>query len=460
MRNLFKIALVIWALTGVFSPAPATAQTLSAKVLGQDLRNRYDSGQESLRVIALLKDWQALKGVAFSPRTDQGQSLRKMVAQAQAGVIQRMSGRGFSLNARYENLPALAATVTPLGLRELASLEEVALIQEDKPIYPAGPPLPLPASGSAKPRDASDVFSGRNVSIAIVGSGIDYMNPYMGENYFPNSKVIGGYDFGDNDPDPLDCHGHETGVAFIAADTVASQAKLYALKICPGCCETEPSWVSLMVAAWDWCLTHRDDNPAFPIKIINTSWADYSINHGYCDQANPAVALAASACKAAGIAIFIAAGNNNNCDALPMPSCISDVYAVGAVYEVEDSPKTYCLPWQGCLSWPSSACGGWEWACRDDVVQPDKVSCCSNSADFLPLLAYSGGYTSGSAPYAAGAAAILQSYLKEAWGYYPEVDRMMEVMTGYISRITDYKSGISTPRVSVPELIQGLQGGN
>ena len=457
MSGFLKLNFFVFILLTTLLAPSAPGAALNPKVVQQDLLEKYQAGQESLRVIVLLEGWQALKGIPISPRTDQGQGLRRMVAGAQAQVIRKMSGKGFGLNVRYENIPALGATVTRKGLEELAGLEEVALIQEDRPIYPASSSPIVP---TVLPREAADVFSGRNVSIAVVGSGIDYLNPLMGEDYFPNSKVIGGYDFGDNDADPLDCHGHETGVAFIAAYTVAPQAKLYALKICPGCCETEPSWVSLMVAAWDWCVTHRDDNPAYPIKVINTSWADYSINRGYCDESNPAVALAAAACKANGMAVFIAAGNNNNCDALPMPSCISDVYSVGAVYETEDSPKTYCLPWQGCLSWPSTACGGWEWACRDDVVQPDQVSCASNSAEFLSLLAYSGGYTSGSAPYAAGAAAILQSYLWEAWGYYPGVDEMMAILTSLSSPVTDRKSGISTPRVSVSELINGLRGGN
>ena len=151
-----------------------------------------------------------------------------------------------------------------------------------------------------------------------------------------------------------------------------------------------------MLASWDWCITHKEDNPAYPITAINISWGDYTHNTSQCDGSYEAEALVAASCKAAGIAIFAAAGNENLCDGMPMPACLSDVISVGAVYDENGSTMSYCLPYQACSSWPSSSCGGW--ACRDDVVVKDQVSCCSNSAGFLTLLAPCGGYTSGSAP--------------------------------------------------------------
>jgi subtilisin family serine protease len=58
------------------------------------------------------------------------------------------------------------------------------------------------------------------VKLAIIDSGIDYTEVDLGRPdnppYFPNAKVAGGYDYGDNDNDPMDIYGHGTSCAGIA----------------------------------------------------------------------------------------------------------------------------------------------------------------------------------------------------------------------------------------------------
>src|SRR2546421_2815861 len=58
-------------------------------------------------------------------------------------------------------------------------------------------------------------INGSGQSIAIIDSGIDYMHPALGGGFGPGYKVIAGYDFVDDDPDPMDEDGHGTGVAGI-----------------------------------------------------------------------------------------------------------------------------------------------------------------------------------------------------------------------------------------------------
>src|SRR3989338_2854505 len=78
-------------------------------------------------------------------------------------------------------------------------------------------------------------ITGRGVTIGIIDTGVDYTHEDFGgctnteecENtglditdnsgLFPNSKVIGGYDFVNDDNDPMDDVGHGTHVAGIAA---------------------------------------------------------------------------------------------------------------------------------------------------------------------------------------------------------------------------------------------------
>ncbi len=55
----------------------------------------------------------------------------------------------------------------------------------------------------------------------------------MGGGSFPNAKVVAGADLGDDDDDPMDCLGHGTSVAGVAAGPrgVAPGARLVALKV-------------------------------------------------------------------------------------------------------------------------------------------------------------------------------------------------------------------------------------
>lgn len=58
---------------------------------------------------------------------------------------------------------------------------------------------------------------GEGITIGILDSGIDYNHPSLGGGFGPGFKVIDGWDFVDNDPDPMDEHRHGTHVAGIAA---------------------------------------------------------------------------------------------------------------------------------------------------------------------------------------------------------------------------------------------------
>lgn len=79
-------------------------------------------------------------------------------------------------------------------------------------------------------------LDGTGTSIGIIDTGIDYMHPDLGGARFPSTKVVGGYDFADDDTDPMDNQGHGTHVAGVAAadgkvQGVAPKAKLYAYKV-------------------------------------------------------------------------------------------------------------------------------------------------------------------------------------------------------------------------------------
>ena len=78
--------------------------------------------------------------------------------------------------------------------------------------------------------------TGKGVVIGIVDSGIDYTHPDLGGGIGDGFKVLGGYDFVNNNNDPMDDHGHGTMVAGVAAANgemlgLAPEASLRAYKV-------------------------------------------------------------------------------------------------------------------------------------------------------------------------------------------------------------------------------------
>ncbi|MFP4568109.1 MAG: S8 family serine peptidase [Candidatus Woesearchaeota archaeon] len=79
-------------------------------------------------------------------------------------------------------------------------------------------------------------LTGQGVTVAVLDTGVDYTHPDLGGCFGPNCKVTKGYDFINDDVDPMDDHGHGTHVAgTIAANGqlkgVAPDAEIWAYKV-------------------------------------------------------------------------------------------------------------------------------------------------------------------------------------------------------------------------------------
>ena len=382
----------------------------------------------------------------------------------------------------FKYIAGFSARVTPEGLASLAEDPHVLSIERDALLYPnLAQGVPLMNASSARL-----TYSGEGLSVAICDTGIDYSHAALGNGGFPNSKVIGGYDTGDNDNDPMDLEGHGTACAGISAGNLGSDgdyiggvawgAKLYALKISQG--SSGSAYISDMIEAWEWCITHQYDDPNHPILIINTSFGAGRYT-GTCDSESLAMTTAAANAKAAGMTLFVSSGNDGYCDAIDWPACISHVVSVGAVYDAHFTAESieWCVQAESCAEkHPTSGCSSGFYS--PEVPYGDQVAVYSNTASFLSVLAPSnwatttqkgGGYwttaygfggTSAASPYAAGAAACLQSAAKAITGTFLTPDQLQLSLMNTGDGITDTKVAITKPRINLENAIAELGGGN
>ena len=84
--------------------------------------------------------------------------------------------------------------------------------------------------------DSGELITGKGVIVAILDTGVDYTHPDLGESIGNDQKVLGGFDFVDNDEDPIDIDGHGTAVAGVIAANgqikgIAPEASLLAYRV-------------------------------------------------------------------------------------------------------------------------------------------------------------------------------------------------------------------------------------
>lgn len=444
-HRLFFLLLIILFF---FSEITVSASVIdkSYKVDSKTLQ-KLNQGKSHAEVLVLLTGYKNYIGkIRSDKRSDMAKS-HASIQSKQDTVLKQLHPSHFIIKHRFENIPGFSARVTQEGIHKLASLPDVEVIESDEMVE-AHLAQGIPLMHASSPRS---LYSGTGVSVAIVDTGIDYNHSMLGGGGFPNAKVIGGYDFGDEDDDPSDCHGHGTSVAGISAGTlaagpgdyiggVAHNSKLYALKIVSGC--EGSAWDSDIVAAWDWAVSHKNDDPDNPILIINTSFGEGKYLSA-CDSSQQTLAAVANNAVANGITLFGSSGNDTYIDGIASPACVSGSISVGAVYDANVGSHAYSN-------------------CTDSTTAADKITCYSNSAGFLDMLAPShnayttavgGGYTStfggtsAASPYAAGVGALVQSYARSVTGFYYSANELKtRLLKGDL--ITDPRNNITKPRVN------------
>jgi serine protease AprX len=178
-------------------------------------------------------------------------------------------------------------------------------------------------------------FTGRGVGVALIDTGVV---PVSG---LTSGNVVNGPDLSfesqSDEHRHLDTFGHGTHMAGIIAGNepggllrppgfqgIAPEARLTSVKVA----STEGAVdVSQVVAAVDWVVAHRNDDPRNPIRVLNLSYGTDGVQDYRLDPLTHAVENA----WRAGIVVVVSGGNNGTAaPQLNNPAYDPYVLAVGA----------------------------------------------------------------------------------------------------------------------------------
>lgn len=274
---------------------------------------------------------------------------------------------------------------------------------------------------------ASAGVTGGGTTVAVIDTAIEIANPAFGGCTAPGQpascRIVARQMFGSGSTTA----SHGTNVAAIVA-AVAPGAKIAALDVFSG----SSAFSADIFEAINWSIANRS---AYNIVALNMSLGD-GVRHKTSCGPGTAYYQAVSNALAAGIAVVAASGNEGFADGLGSPACTVGVTSVGAVYDANVGGIT----WGGGL-------------CTDTSSAADRITCFSNSANFLTLLApgaliSAGGYTMGgtsqASPHVAGALAVLAAeYPGESTGQ--RINRL--IATG--QAISDARNGLVKPRLNL-----------
>ncbi|UCC91385.1 MAG: S8 family serine peptidase [Candidatus Aenigmatarchaeota archaeon] len=268
------------------------------------------------------------------------------------GDIEDLSGmEGFEKKREFRNF--FSAELRKTGLLKLVDSlgDEIESIQVDHELFSM--------VDGAVPKIRADLawdygLTGKGQTVCVVDTGIDYNHESLSDKY------LGGYDFVNDDPDPMDDNGHGTYVSGIIS-SVAPVAKIIAAKALGS---EGKGYESDIIAAIDYCIENRD---AYGISVIVLAFSGGSFDR-YCDSV--LVTKEANLASEKGIFVVAASGNGRS-DELTAPACGTKVTSVGA------------------------------------TTKNDLIACGTNINPLLDLLAPGEGGTSASTAVAAGAAMLV-----------------------------------------------------
>ncbi|MBI2651773.1 S8 family serine peptidase [Candidatus Woesearchaeota archaeon] len=245
----------------------------------------------------------------------------------------------FELKRKFDIVNGFSGKITKRGIEKLKQNANVKKIYPNRPVYAF---LSNTTNIVNASRAWSLIYNGTNLtgkgeSICVIDTGVDYTHSNLGNcastaniNDGACAKVIAGYDFVNDDSNPIDDHGHGTHVAGIIASTndtyrgIAPDANIVAIKSlnAAGSGSTQT-----IVDGINWCVNNAS---IFNITVISMSLGGSTLYTGYCDDSDAATAAAIDAAIAKNISVIVSTGKNGDTSGISTPSCIRNSTAVGS----------------------------------------------------------------------------------------------------------------------------------
>ena len=393
--------------------------------------------------------------VVGSARADQ--RVIVLLDRPRGALIDRKAAR---IYAKWRVVPGFAAMVDDAELQRLRNDSDVISVEPDLSgsVTAVSSEAQIGLNGELIGLGAVQAlgYDGTGSTVAVLGTGVsphpDLKDRIIEERCYcayanntgccPNgaSEQFGSGSARDDLP-------HETGVAGVIAGSggiaprgIAPAAKIVAIRVADA--TGHIAWTSQVISALDWIA-------ASPLHVdaVNMSFAIGFLSNSACDGDNPALTAAIARVRARGVVVVAASGNDAATKGIRPPACIGGVVSVGAVYHT---------------NLPSASLLG----CTDKPAEIDRVTCFSNSAAQLDLLApgygvltafKTGGVssasgTSFSAPHVTGAVALLRQIDPQL-----TPDAIEELLESTGRPIVDSRNGITTPRLDLFAAVMKLR---
>lgn len=315
---------------------------------------------------------------------------------------------------RFKNEKAFRKYIATKGVKAVYENKRLQRVQVES--------LPL----INQPNVAQANAKGAGTTVAVLDDGIDLTNAAFGPCTAPNvpsstCKVVVAQDFA---AEPATDKAHGTNVSAIVLG-VAPAAKIAMLNVF----SSDGAFVSDIIDAINWSIANKS---TFNIQAMNLSLGGDTKFTSACtnDWSKTPIQNA----RNAGITVVIASGNSGFTDGIASPACAPAAISVGAVYDANIGGVNFG-------------------ACQDTTTNADKVTCFSNSANFLTLLAPGAAITaagitqygtSQAAPHVAGAVAVLRAL-------YPNetLSQTQSRLTSSGTPVLDPRNNITKPRLNL-----------
>jgi subtilisin family serine protease len=184
-------------------------------------------------------------------------------------------------------------------------------------------------------------YRGAGYTVAILDTGIDYNDADLGGGFGTGHRVVAGYNFVNNNSNPMDDNGHGTHLAGIIGSSNASapgidpSVNFVALKVLDA--NMNGSWTAIQNAL-NWVISHKTQ---YNIVAVNLSFG----SGNYTSNPSNTIESDLATLKAMGVFTVCASGNQyyayNSQQGLAYPASSPNVVSVGATWAASAAPVTF-----------------------------------------------------------------------------------------------------------------------